>query len=309
MPLRYGPAMELRHLRSFLAVAKYGTVTSAANHLHVAQPAISRQLRRLEADLHLTLFERSGPRLTLTRAGREMQVVAMDIVIRADRGAMFAHQIASGRLAHVKIAAGPTTTLSVLAPFVATLSETDPEVSVDAMPPDVVQEAVLAGHDLGLSTAAAPSGALHWRLLERVPLRAYVRPGHPWDGREVVELSELSSTTLIVPPAGSPVRSRMDAAMMLEDLDARQLVVQSEPAIRKALAAAGRGVAIAGGEPEYGTVSVPVVDHTGGTVAVSTHACWSPDHYGSDAIGRFVDQLAEFVEKTSWKDSADTAGS
>jgi LysR family transcriptional regulator, benzoate and cis,cis-muconate-responsive activator of ben and cat genes len=64
--------MELRHLRYFLAVIEHGTVTAAASQLHIAQPAISRQLQALERELGVALFTRRGPRLVLTHAGIEM---------------------------------------------------------------------------------------------------------------------------------------------------------------------------------------------------------------------------------------------
>lgn len=61
--------MDLRQLRYFLTVANEGQVTSAAKKLNMEQPPLSRQLRLMEQELQVTLFDRSGKRLKLTHAG------------------------------------------------------------------------------------------------------------------------------------------------------------------------------------------------------------------------------------------------
>jgi len=61
--------MDIRQLRYFLAVAQEGQVTSAAKRLNMEQPPLSRQMKLLEQELNVTLFDRSGKRLTLTHAG------------------------------------------------------------------------------------------------------------------------------------------------------------------------------------------------------------------------------------------------
>ncbi|HXM48449.1 MAG TPA: LysR family transcriptional regulator, partial [Pyrinomonadaceae bacterium] len=62
--------MDLRHLRYFQAVATLLNFSRAAEQLHVAQPAISRQIRDLEDEIGVTLFRRSSSRVQLTEAGQ-----------------------------------------------------------------------------------------------------------------------------------------------------------------------------------------------------------------------------------------------
>ncbi len=61
--------MDLRQVRTFVTVADLGTVSKAAAHLHIAQPALSRQISELEHQLNLKLFDRIGRRLLLSGAG------------------------------------------------------------------------------------------------------------------------------------------------------------------------------------------------------------------------------------------------
>lgn len=76
--------MELIHLRTFIAVADARSLTRAADRLHVSQPAVSAQLKALEASLGVSLFHRTGRGMKLTAEGEELLVRARDIVTRAE---------------------------------------------------------------------------------------------------------------------------------------------------------------------------------------------------------------------------------
>src|SRR4026207_2438569 len=64
--------MDLRHVRTFVTVAEVGTVSRAAEQLHIAQPALSRQIANLEDEFGLKLFDRVGRRLVLTSEGEQL---------------------------------------------------------------------------------------------------------------------------------------------------------------------------------------------------------------------------------------------
>src|SRR5215831_7023170 len=98
--------MELRHLRSFVAVAEELHFGRAAARVHIVQPALSRQIRALEDEMGLKLFERDRRRVALTPAGSafleearvvlEQVVHAIETARRADRG-----ELGSLRIAYV----------------------------------------------------------------------------------------------------------------------------------------------------------------------------------------------------------------
>src|SRR6516165_12777845 len=68
----YIQSMDLRRLRTFVAVAELGTVSKAALRLHISQPALSRQINELEQEFSLRLFDRVGRRLMLTAVGEQV---------------------------------------------------------------------------------------------------------------------------------------------------------------------------------------------------------------------------------------------
>ncbi len=77
--------MELRVLRYFLAVAREGSITGAANYLHLTQPTLSRQIRDLEEELGRPLLHRENHRITLTPEGMLLRRRAEEIVAMADK--------------------------------------------------------------------------------------------------------------------------------------------------------------------------------------------------------------------------------
>src|SRR5262249_31845380 len=100
MPVRgntyHGP-MELRQLRSFVAVAEELHFRRAAERLHLAQPSVSQQIRTLEAELGVALFERNRRGAALTPAGAALLPEARDLLSRAEHAAAIARATGTGR--------------------------------------------------------------------------------------------------------------------------------------------------------------------------------------------------------------------
>ncbi|MGW7018039.1 LysR family transcriptional regulator [Streptomyces decoyicus] len=301
--------MEIKRFRYFLAVVHAGTVTGAAERLHVAQPAVSRQLRHLETELGLALFDRIGPRLRLTSAGRQFVAVAEDLVSRADRIDSVAQHMARGGLSHVVVAAAQTTINEVLAPFVATLTRSDPFLSVCEVPADQIQTTVREQADLGIAAGPAYDPMLEWRPLTDVPLRAYVAPTHRWatHGRRTITISELVTEELLLLTGEHPARAVLDEAVSKAGLTYTHVTESSNALMCEALAASGVGVGVVTDLPRFG--GYPLLIDTAGptTLRLQLRACWPPHHYAAEALTSFLDRLAEFaatyVHDTAWQTS------
>ena len=122
--------MELRRLRTFVAVAELGTVSKAALRLRITQPALSRQIMELQQELRLRLFDRVGRRLVLTAEGEQfLGIVAVywPISMRSASGRKCSGVETAGVL---KVAAPPHTIESILSTFLPRYAEHFPNVHV-----------------------------------------------------------------------------------------------------------------------------------------------------------------------------------
>lgn len=77
--------MEIQVLRNFLTVAREGNITNAANHIHIAQPSLSRQIKNLEKELGQRLFVRGSHSVSLTPEGMILRKRAEDVVAMVDK--------------------------------------------------------------------------------------------------------------------------------------------------------------------------------------------------------------------------------
>ena len=113
--------MDLRHARTFVTVADLGTVSKAAARLHIAQPALSRQIRDLEQELGLKLFDRVGRRLVLTGEGEQLLGDCRGLLNCASSIGERAQQLRRGDAGILKVAASPQFIEGTLSWFLVSL--------------------------------------------------------------------------------------------------------------------------------------------------------------------------------------------
>ena len=122
--------MELRHIKSFLAVAETLNFGRAAERMHLSQPALSLQIRCLEDDIGVRLLDRNRRKTTLTAAGLRFQAEANQILIRVDHAVHRAQLAASGMLGSLRIGFISTAAKEIIPALVREFRETHPEVEL-----------------------------------------------------------------------------------------------------------------------------------------------------------------------------------
>ena len=134
--------MELRHLRYVVAVAEELSFTKAAQRLRVAQPALSRQIRQLEEEIGVTLFERNRRSVAMTDAGRAFLEEARFVLERSERAVRTARE--SSHEGHRPLNVGYVWGLfhSLAPAAVARFRQRHPDVSVNLFDQTATQQSV-----------------------------------------------------------------------------------------------------------------------------------------------------------------------
>lgn len=300
--------MDLRLLRYFLSVVDAGSVTAASRVVYVAQPSLSRQLRRLEADLGLALFDRSDGRLRLTAAGRAFLPVARDLVSRAEVARATAQSLAHGDEVQLTLAGHPTTVADVIAPFIVAAGAEGVVTNVVETSAYSVYAAVERGDaDLAIGTRV-PTADLQHEVIGRAFVWAECSPEHPLAAHDRVHLADLIEWPLIVMHDDHGVRRMFDEAIAREGLAYRADYVARTPNVAQALAAAGRGVCVVSDDARFGLRELPILAG-GSELSITLFGAWDPTHYAAETIRACVEQLSSFTQdlyKPNWAAPAST---
>jgi LysR family transcriptional regulator, transcription activator of glutamate synthase operon len=240
--------MELRQLRYFVGVAEQRHFTRAAAQLHVAQPALSQQIRRLEDELGLELLARTSRSVALTQAGELLLVRARRVLaevdgIGADLDAL--KGLVSGRVVVGAIQAlGPFDLPGLLAAF----HGAHPGVDI-LLREDTTQRllARVAADELDLAVAAIdppPAAELATAPLYDEDLVLAVAPGHRLAGRRRLALADLPDEPFVFFREGSGLRAATEGALAAAGIAPRVRFESSELTRVRALVSRGLGVAI-----------------------------------------------------------------
>lgn len=242
--------MELTDLRSFVAVAEELHFGRAAERLHVTQPPLSRQIRRLEEKLGVQLFRRTTRRVEITDAGRAFLVEARAVLDAAAAAIRRTQRVDRGEVGRIAIGAVTPAIDGFLPAIVRDFRTRHPEISVsiaemdtsaqlDALRADRVHIGFvrLADHDVrGLET----------RVVHREPHVVALPRGHRLAKEHSVSLRSLAGEPLVVlaPDVQPELHRRFVTACAAAGFAPK--IVQSARTIPTitALAAAGVGVAV-----------------------------------------------------------------
>jgi DNA-binding transcriptional LysR family regulator len=198
--------MELRHLATFAAVAEEGSFTRAAGRLHVVQSAVSSNVRALERELGVTLFDRSTHRVELSEAGRAFLPEARRTLAAAAAARDAVDQLRGGLRGTVRMGMmlAPRQAGISVPRMLAALREEHPgievalEIGATTTNAERVRRGTLDLAIVGLAAGSMPELELTPLLSEE--MRLVVPPGHPLAERASVALQELGRETFVDGP-------------------------------------------------------------------------------------------------------------
>lgn len=194
MPFRYGGRVELRHLRYFVVVAEELSFTRAAAKLHVAQPALSRQMHDLEDELKVPLFERTRTGVQLTCAGRAFYPKVRETLTQASEAANAARNATGEMTGRLAIGYPSGLHLNYLAPVIAKFREAHPQVEFDffyGLPPEQLKALRNARIDFGFVPLPVRAEGIEQNVIWRVPFKVVLPEQHPLARKRDFTLTDL----------------------------------------------------------------------------------------------------------------------
>ena len=121
--------MDIKDMRAFYAIVEEGNISHAAGRLAVAQPALSRQMKRLESALGVKLFERGSRRIRLTEAGRVLKERVEQILGLVDGTVREIQDVGEGTAGEVRIGTITSSGANLVPGLLAAFHETHPRVT------------------------------------------------------------------------------------------------------------------------------------------------------------------------------------
>ncbi len=236
---------ELRYLEVFRAVAKTASFTQAAHDLHVSQPVVSRSVRDLERSLGVRLFDRTTRSVALTSEGRELLVVADDVLHRVDDAMERFAGYCRGERGRVVIAALPSIAATVLPALLSTFLATYPGMTVeitDTLTTEAIREVQSGRADLAIAEPSADMSGLQATVVRRDRFVAVLPPGHRLARRRSLTWKDLAGEPFIAMSRESSVRRLTDIAMIEARVAPTTVVEARNIATAGGIISAGLGV-------------------------------------------------------------------
>jgi DNA-binding transcriptional LysR family regulator len=295
---------ELRQIRCFVIVAERSSFTAAAEELHIAQQAVSQQIKALERTLGVTLLQRTSRKVQLTPEGVVFLPDARRLLASADRAVNRVQAAARGEAGTVRLAYTLTTAYDTVPTMLATANDLAPQLKIDAREVfggDLVDLFDAEQFDLAVAPKTSYPRGLRQRLIRQETFRLAVAEDHPLVSREQVPLSALQHERFeLWPRAMAPgfydaVAAACRGAGFEHDRDE-----QAAGSTVWGNIARGRGVAlVVSSLIEQLPRGVRLVDLAPPPVKLAITAVWRTGNH-QPAVARLVDITSRLAKERSW---------
>lgn len=240
--------MELRQLRYFVAIVDHGSLSRAARVLHIAQPALTQQLRRLEQELHAQLLHRSAQGVLSTDAGKIFYEHAQAILKQVDDARSAVMQSTDRPSGTVALGIPQSVSGALALPLLVALRATYPEISLqltEELSGNLIEQLKSGRINLAVLFDDGQLGGFASTPLVEEQLMFITRTGSSFTprGRRIL-LAKAAAVPLILPGRQHGVRPRIDKVVRDAGLELQQVIEINSIAILKSALLADIGATI-----------------------------------------------------------------
>lgn len=292
--------MELRHLRYFEAVARHSHVTRAAAELHIAQPALSKQISQLEHELGVALFDRVGRNVRLTEAGEALLPHARAVMAQVEAARAEMAERIGLRKGRATVGAPPTVGNQLLPPVLAAFNRR--YAGIDLRLHEAGVQTLLDLLETGLTDVAVVTLPVDDENLTVLPLFTEemviaVWRDHRLATRQEVTIGELRDEPWVLSPENYELRETVLGACERAGFVPRVVLDGGETDTLVRFVAAGIGIALVPrlavhGEPDL--VALHVSDQQ---LQRSLGVVWRGDRVASPAARALREFLVDQLRK------------
>jgi DNA-binding transcriptional LysR family regulator len=189
-------------LRYFVAVAEELSFNRAAQRLHISQPPLSNQIKRLEEELGVRLFDRSSRGVQMTEAGELLLEEARRIFVQVDQTVRTVQHVGHGEVGHLTLGFVASASNEVLPPILRTFRERYPEVDLflrEMRPDRIVHQLHNKQIDVGFLYLPLEDASLSIECVSREPLVLALPEAHPLAPKQRVGLQAVAEEPFILP--------------------------------------------------------------------------------------------------------------
>lgn len=288
--------MDLRLLSYFLTIFESGSISAAARELHITQPSLSRQIRKLERDLGVVLFSH-GSKATATAAAIAFVPIARDLISRAEQASATIKTMNHAEAIRLTIAGPPTTVADVIAPYIAAAGADGLLANIREVLPNAVYRELAEFRADFVVGSSPPPAHLEYVVIGYSPIWAQLPEDKKNVHKKEISLAEVSGYSIAIVDDNHNVRRIFDQAISEAGLSVNIAFETQSTQASQALAAANRAVCISSDDPRFNLHPL-LIKITGrkNPLSITLYCAWDPNHFAAEQIKATALALHKFYE-------------
>ncbi len=291
--------MDLLQLRYFRAVARTEHMSKAAEELYIAQPSLSKTIRRLEKELGVPLFDRQGRSIHLNQFGKAFLEHVEQIFHALEEGQHKVRDMAGLEQGNISLIAA---SLSFFPDLLHRFQTAHPAVHFQlsqCMVSEMLPRLENGSCDFCFSSTPLIKHGIQWQLLCVGEILLVVPNGHRLAGRDTVPLREVADEGIVIEKVGHGLRNLIDSFFQQADITQRIVCEVDEPATILGFVKAGLGVAFAPAsvKRQMNEQALTTVHLSHPTCQTTFGIAWHEEHYLSQAACTFREFVIEYCAK------------